>query len=547
MLKRSPNCWRSVPTLVGFVLLAGCNSLTTENAAMDAMVVEDRHLTAPPVVDAASIPEVVKPLPLLTAPQPEAELELYSVVVQDVPVRDLLFAMARDANINIDVHSSVDGLVSLNAIDQTLPQILQRIARQVDIRWAFERADYLVVRPDVQEWRNYRVDYVNVARNSESAISVSSAVTGNLASGQSTELNNSSTIMTQNTLNDFWQTLLANMSVLLGESGDAEGTVSRSVIINPESGLVSVYATSVQHESIRAFIDSVSTRSLFQVLIEATVVEVNLSDDYQSGVDWALLARDNGQVSFSQDLLGLNLDANPTNVLTIDKSAGPDAINATIKLLSQFGDIQVLSSPKLMALNNQTAMLRVVDNKIYFTIEVEAGIAGTASSPAIPPTFTSEVHTVPVGFTMAVTPQISDDDQVTLNVRPTISRIIRFVNDPNPALADANVINAIPEIQIREIESILKVDSGQIAVLGGLMQDTVDNSTSGLPGLNRIPGVRNMFSLRNDKSSKSELIVFIRPVVIKQASVNGDLQNYRDFLPGSSTGATSQQNSPFSF
>jgi len=157
------------------------------------------------------------------------------------------------------------------------------------------------------------------------------------------------------------------------------------------------------------------------------------------------------------------------------------------------------------------------------------------------------VHTVPVGFTMAVTPQISEDDQVTLNVRPTISRIIRFVDDPNPALADAEVINSIPEIQIREIESILKVDSGQIAVLGGLMQDTIDNTTAGLPGFSRIPVVRNFFSYRDDKTIKSELIVFIRPVVIKQASVTADLEDYREFLPSGSTGATGQQRSPLSF
>lgn len=274
-------------------------------------------------------------------------------------------------------------------------------------------------------------------------------------------------------------------------------------------------------------------------MIEATIVEVSLSDQYQAGVDWAAIARDSGQVNFSQDLTGLNLNTAPTNVLTIDKSAGPDAINATIRLLSQFGDINVLSSPKLMALNNQTAMLRVVDNKIYFTIEVEAGFPATATSPALAPTFTSSVHTVPVGFTMAVTPQISENDQITLNVRPTISRIIRFVDDPNPALATASVINSIPELQIREIESILKVDSGEIAVLGGLMQDTVNASTVGVPGLGRLPFIGDFFNYRDDSTIKTELIIFIRPVVIRQASINGDLQDFRQFLPtspGSSAG-----------
>ena len=188
-------------------------------------------------------------------------------------------------------------------------------------------------------------------------------------------------------------------------------------------------------------------------------------------------------------------------------------------------------------------MLRVVDSKIYFTIEVEAGTAASAAGPAIQPTFTSEVHTVPVGFTMAVTPQISENDQVTLNVRPTLTRIIGFVNDPNPALADADVVSEIPEIQIREIESILKVDSGQIAVLGGLMQDSIESDVSALPGFNRLPFIGDLFKYRDESTIKTELIIFIRPTVIRQASINGDFQNYRNYLPTSTTGQFAPQSS----
>ncbi len=504
--------------------------------------VEDRHITAPEVVPAEQIPDIVTSLPVVTPPQPEAPQELYSVVVQDVPVRELLFAMARDANINIDVPVTVSGVVSINAIDQTLPQILDRIGRQVPIRWSFQEGDYLVVEADLPFFRNYRIDYVNVSRNTSSEVSVSSAILGTVGDGAGdTEANNSTTLLTQVSANQFWDSLQANLMSILGEAASDDGVGSTSIIVSPESGLVSVRATEREHREIAAFIDSVRTRALYQVMIEATVVEVTLNDRFQSGVDWSVVARDSGQVSFSQDVTGLNLNSAPTNVLTIDKSAGPDAITSTIRLLNQFGDIQVLSSPRMMALNNQTALLRVVDSRVFFTIDVEAGFPATATSPAIPPTFTSEVHTVPVGFTMAVTPQISETDQVTLNVRPTITRILRFVDDPNPALADANVINTIPELQIREIESILKVDSGQTAVLGGLMQDTIDNNVAGLPGLNRIPVVGDAFSYRDDQTTKTELIIFIRPVVIRNPDVNGDFSDYSQFLPTSSFGIPEDQ------
>lgn len=518
--------------------ISSCQNLSAPPPQTNAeFEVENRHITAPEsTAEDADIPEIVQTIPLLTPPQQEAPLELYSVVVQDVDVRELLFAMARDAGINIDVPNTVAGAVSINAIDQTLPQILERIARQVDITWSFDRADYLIVQPDLPVWRNYRIDYVNMSRSAQSQVSVSTAVTGGIGDDTGGEEgNNSTTLLAQSTANAFWDTLSANLSTLLGAGGDDEQTAS-SIVVSPESGLVSVRATNREHEAIYDFIESVRTRSLYQVMIEATVVEVNLGDRYQAGVDWSALARDSGQISFNQNLTGLNLDTAPTNILTIDKSAGPDAINATIRALNQFGDLRVLSSPKLMALNNQTAMLRVVDNRIYFTIEVEAGFPATATSPAIAPTFTSEVHTVPVGFTMAVTPQISEDDQITLNVRPTISRILRFVDDPNPALATASVVNAIPELQIREIESVLKVESGEIAILGGLMQDTIDSDVAGIPGVNRIPVVGDLFNYRDDNTIKTELIIFIRPFVVRQPSLNGDLRQYSEYLPTPTVG-----------
>ena len=518
--------------------ISSCNNLSAPPPQVSTeFEVENRHISAPQQATAEEeIPEIVQSIPLLTPPQQEAPLELYSVVVQDVDVRELLFAMARDAGINIDVPNTVAGAVSINAINQTLPQILERIARQVDITWSFDRADYLIVQPDLPVWRNYRIDYVNMSRSAQSEVSVSTAVTGGVGDDTGGEEgNNSTTMLAQSTANAFWDTLTANLSTLLGEGG-ADQQAASSIVVSPESGLVSVRATNREHEAIFDFIESVRTRSLYQVMIEATVVEVNLGDRYQAGVDWSALARDSGQINFTQSLSGLNLDTAPTNILTIDKSAGPDAISATIRALSQFGDLRVLSSPKLMALNNQTAMLRVVDNRIYFTIEVEAGFPATATSPAIAPTFTSEVHTVPVGFTMAVTPQISEDDQITLNVRPTISRILRFVDDPNPALATASVVNAIPELQIREIESVLKVESGEIAILGGLMQDTIDSDVAGIPGVNRVPIVGDLFNYRDDNTIKTELIIFIRPFVVRQPSLNGDLRRYSEFLPTPTVG-----------
>jgi MSHA biogenesis protein MshL len=541
------NGLRTSFTALGLILVAGCGtSLPSDTDGV-------RHIQPPAEVAGDEIPDIVRPPAILPEPTAAESPQLFSVVVQDVSVRELLFAMARDAGVNIDVHPQVLGTVSVNAIDQTLPQILDRIGRQVDMRWRLDETNGLMVEPDFPYLETYRIDYVNVERESTTGFSVSTSISsvGGAGGGGAGGANNSVAQLSQNSSNSFWSTLVSNLSAILeigtdtgsgaeesSGGGDSAPSAIASVpiagaaiIANPESSIVTIRATSRQHQEVRNFLEYVRTRSLYQVMIEATVVEVSLNDDYQAGVDWASLSRDNGQIDFLQSVTGLNLSSTPAAMLTIDKSAGPDAVSTTMRMLSEFGDLRVLSSPKIMALNNQAAMLRVVDNKVYFSITAEGGTAATATSPAIAPTYTTTVNTVPVGFVMSVTPQISENDQVTLNVRPTISRIVRYVNDPSPILADAGVINAVPEIQIREIESILKVYSGDVAVLGGLMQDSLENTSEGLPGVSRMRGLGNLFSYKSESAVKTELIVFIRPVVIKQPSLDGDLQEYREFLP----------------
>jgi MSHA biogenesis protein MshL len=182
-----------------------------------------------------------------------------------------------------------------------------------------------------------------------------------------------------------------------------------------------------------------------------------------------------------------------------------------------------------MALNNQTAILKVVDNHVYFTTSVKETEGTSNSARRI--TYETIINTMPEGLTINITPQISDDDNVMLNVRPTVTRIIGYKNDPNPALASYGIANQIPVSQIREIESVLRVHSGNIAMIGGLMQNTAKQGTDGVPVVSKLPVVGDLFSQRDDQYKKSELVIFLRPVVIKDAAINGDFQNYRQYLP----------------
>ena len=202
-------------------------------------------------------------------------------------------------------------------------------------------------------------------------------------------------------------------------------------------------------------------------------------------------------------------------------------LTASVSLLESFGTVKVLSSPKLSVLNNQTAVLRVVDNRVYFI--VNSTVTPCTLAPCMPiVAFTTTINTVPIGFTMSVTPQINESDTVLLNIRPSITRALRDAPDPTPGLLFPN---NIPQTSTREMESVLKIRNNQVAVLGGLMEDRIDNFTDEIPGASKIPVAGELFKQRNDATTKTELVIFLRPLIIKDASLEGDFSSFRDILP----------------
>jgi general secretion pathway protein D len=274
-----------------------------------------------------------------------------------------------------------------------------------------------------------------------------------------------------------------------------------------------------------------------QVLIEATIVEVTLSDGYKAGIDWSRLGTLGSAGFVFSQVLGPQVGAVLSAASISRKSDSPGIIAgytngkrgilSSVQLLEQFGNTKVLSSPKLMVLNNQTAVLKVVDNLVYFTVQAQQTTGTTTSQPFT--TVTTTPNTVPVGVVMSVTPQINDAGNVNINVRPTITSLIRYVQDPNPEIP-TNV--GIPEIRTREMESLLQISSGNIAVLGGLMQDEIRGNTDAVPGLSKVPGVGKVFQGKNNSSVKTELVIFLRPTVIPSASLESDeLQAYKQYLP----------------
>jgi general secretion pathway protein D len=376
--------------------------------------------------------------PILSA---EIKQPVYNIVVYDTPVKEVLFAMARDSKINIDIHPALQGRITLNAVDQTLPAILARISKQVDLSYKFEN-DVLMISPDQPELRTYKIDYVNMSRDTTGFIGAAAEIssTGQSATtgvgGNSTIVNTSGngannssrTAVNSESKNKFWETLEKNIKDILAET-DKEIVITRlanpksskktaanqtsaakvtdntelqddsmrlqeeytefktlyaaTVIVNREAGVINVRATGKQHERVHEFIKQVMESVKRQVLIEATIVEVRLNDSFQAGIDWSRLNNsiNNSGFQLRQQLgpqtnaigiagnnfsTSINALGNQTNAgfvagyLNLNSRIGN--IAASISLLEQFGNAKVLSSPKLMVLNNQTAVLKVVDN-----------------------------------------------------------------------------------------------------------------------------------------------------------------------------------------
>ena len=656
------------------VFLAGCGSPNYSPSEMH-MSVEEVRATAPKSPE--NIPALVKATP--TAPQLSANDEpvTFDVVVSNVPVRDLLFGLARDSGVNLDVDAGVGGIITMSALDQTLDAILDRIALQIPIR--IERTgNAIVVKNDEPYFELYHVDYTSVQRTYSS-----STAGGGIGGSGASSISNTAE-------NQFWEGFEDSIEAILEielEEGDAavglgEGqesiaaandaeaslNIENEYDFNSDVGILMVYAPNRVQREVKRYLDEVLSIVRRQVLLEATVVEVVLNNEYAQGVDWSLFNQfakkglalyqganvggaaavvnevvrnftgnhranftdidgngaitsadfdathyipgrgaassgDTGAIAnpnhgnlatwqnfisrssvetgdrrvtafnVAEEAVARNAgdaDTNPTagqlirltrtytatgtdDIATKARAGGlrpatssvPGAaftaaykgkdISAAVELLDRFGDARVLSSPRISVLNNQPALLRVTDQEVYFNTEVTDTInqdTGTTTGRS----FSATPQTIDVGFSMNVLPYITEDDNIFLNLKPTVTRVLDYRRAPTLTATGASTSagdNLVPIVRVRELESVMSLRDGEIAVMGGLLEDRTGDSNTSVPGLAELPGVGNLFQKKNETTFKTEFVVFIKARVIRNPSLHGDYADYRDLLPNS--------------
>jgi general secretion pathway protein D len=588
------------------VVLSACQNTRPDPKIFDA---SPEHLQRKTNTNAqvAPIPTVSNQIPYLPKPRAKKYNDLYTVSVVQAPVKDVLFKLARDAGLDIDVMDNTDGLITLNALDQTLPAIIERLNEQTGLRITL-MSNRLVVQADKPYWVNYPIDYVNLERFSQSTVLLANAVgsRAGASGGTAVSLGASSGVQQAASLqagsnvailnrsqHELWKTLGTGIMRTLramyptlgaplqeGESGGAstargDGTNSSTttsaessptvagLVLNPvnalpapeqpfsqpaaftpypegtpvsnyvtlvrEAGFVAVYAPEKGHKEVQKYIDQMMAGGRRQVMVEATVVEIELNDESQSGVNWSALTSD-ASFGLSQSYKGTSTLQDTAGLVSVTGSSITQnwSLASALKLLERYGNSRVLSSPKMVGINNQPTLLKVVKNLVYFMVQAQVtpatnGVAGTRA-------YTTSPTTVPIGLVMSVLPSISENDEITLVVRPTISTLDSWVPDPNPDLG--TIQNLIPIIQEREMESVLKLNDGQIAILGGLIQDTIATEDTGVPGLVGQSITGYLFGQKSKAKHKSELVIFLKPVLIKHPDIeNGNFADKRALLP----------------
>ncbi len=567
--------------------LAGCElskNYTKADRSSDMEVQDYRDALAPRLpdisdksADEAGIPELK---PYMATPSDKLKpMPLVSLSVnQGVPLKDVLYELAEQADYDLELDPRIRGSVIFSARNRPFDEVIEKLSASAGLRYKFD-VDSVKIELDTPYHEIYKVNYLAYVRTNTSSISNNLSVTsGEAATGSQFKADAKSEI-------DFWTELDSNLTQILavnnvgtlltkkdpkitnvagasapvepvllsadgelaGGAGNVQVAAPNAVLnveplaiedeeegaaaasgeadpfqprysINKQAGMISVFANERLHKQVSAYLDMLRKSVTSQVLIEAKVLEVNLTDEFAAGIDWGASSLFGNRLSFGQATSGGGLAPgfidNSENDVSFLASYISGDLSLAVQALARFGTVRALASPRLTVLNNQSAVLNVARNQVYFTIDVERE-SGQDGAPDVV-TFDTEVNTVPEGVVISVQPSIDLDNRiVSMAVRPSVTRIVDNVADPLPGLLGVDAESLVPVVNIQEFDSVLQMNNGQAIVLGGLIQDRTQSTQNSVPVLGEIPVFGSIFRNQTDSIGKTELVVFLKATIVE--------------------------------
>jgi general secretion pathway protein D len=499
-----------------------------------------------------------------------ADDKLVSISINDnIPIKEVLLELARKAEVDVEIDNDIQGSIIMIARNKPFSEVIRRIAKKADLKYSFEDG-ILKIEKDKPLIKQYKFNILDITRSSESSVSSNFSVGGGAGGEGSTASitsGSTSSLETKSGEGDLWTTVEAGISEIItkyGISADAAaqagagagggGDVSTILSVNRNAGIISILATEKQHKAVKQYLDGIHISLSSQVLIEAKVMEVELNDRYNSGINWSSLVGGANGV-----YLGNNFGASAAtletggiaevgenqfkfSILPQNIFSGDGSLDASVELLEQFGVTRSLSNPRISTMNNQYAVLNFSQNEVYFEVtleeeEDEDGGGGTDTTLTVE----SEIKTVPIGIILALQPSIDlMRNEITMNIRPTLTRIAGRVDDPGVTIIASrnnqnieNLNSSIPIVEVREIDTVLKIDNSEIMVIGGLLEERVDNDDSGVPGVSKVPYLGNAFKSVNKETNLVETVIFIKATIVPGSGVTvEDKDFYKKFTKG---------------
>ncbi|MBI3562850.1 MAG: pilus (MSHA type) biogenesis protein MshL [Gammaproteobacteria bacterium] len=491
----------------------------------------------------ALVPPIELNLPSRSGVDTEARFDLK---VDHSDARAFFMGLVEGTAYNMVVHPRVKGQISLDLKNVSVDEVMEAVRSVYGFDYEKTQSTYHVF-PDAVRTRIFKVDYLDVKRSGTSKLKVSSGqVTQTAASSHSSSSGGSSggSAASRETVSassidtasdsDFWKELSAALTTLVGKDKD------HNVVISPQSGVIVVRAMPDELHAVEHYLKTTQAIMQRQVLLEAKVIEVILSDGYQTGINWSALKNtSNNQLLVSQigggtvftsgssDIVGNSGTLNPGNLTQVESSATSafggmftaalhigQNFAAFLELLKTQGDVQVLSSPQVATMNNQKAVIKVGTDEFFVTnvdsnTNTSTGTSSTQNNVELTPFFS--------GVSLDVIPQISEDDNITLHVHPTVVDVTERVK--NISVSSSTTLSVPLAVSaIRESDTVIRAKSGQVVIIGGLMKNKKANDDASVPLLSDIPLLGNLFRHNKQVMIKSELVILLKPTVVEDGA-----------------------------